>query len=106
VGIPLAQQWADEQEQWQRMMLSYADAAVRDESFLVHLGNAMRGSLLAGKPYPGTTSEPPPAKNATMANDEVVFALRRLEGRLGELVSAVDALTRRMDSLSPPPVTP
>ena len=69
-------------------MLSYADASAQDEQFLTHIGNAMRGSLLAGKPYPGSTTDPKKdrAGNATMSNDEVVFALRRLEGQVSDLI--------------------
>jgi len=91
----LTQQWEAEQQNWQQMMLSFADAAARDETFLMHLGNAMHGSLLAGKPYPGSTIEPPQPVNATMSNDEVVFALRRLEGQIAALTAAVDALNGR-----------
>ena len=32
--------------------MAYLDSMVKNDDFLVHLGNAMRGSLLAGKPYP------------------------------------------------------
>jgi hypothetical protein len=92
--LPFAQQWEREQQNWQRLLLAYADSTARDENFLIHLGNAMRGSLLAGKPYPGTVPEDRPPVNASMTNDEVVFALRRLDGQVNELVAAVDALAR------------
>lgn len=95
----LTQQWETEQQDWQQLLLSYTDAAAADEQFLTHIGNAMRGSLLAGKPYPGSSFEPykPDPVNATMSNDEVVFALRRLEGQVGALTAALDALSMRLD---------
>ena len=99
----LSQQWESEQQNWQQLMLSYTDAAASDEQFLIHIGNAMRGSLLAGKPYPGTTFEqtrPEPA-NTGMTNDEVVFALRRLEGQVSALAEALDAVTRRLGDATP-----
>ena len=55
----LTQQWETEQQNWQQLLQTYADAAAQDEKFLIHVGNAMRGSLLAGKPYPGTVSNRP-----------------------------------------------
>jgi len=95
----LTQQWETEQQNWQQLLLSYTDAAAADEQFLTHIGNAMRGSLLAGKPYPGSSFEPnkPDPVNATMSNDEVVFALRRLEGQVAALTAALDALSMRLD---------
>jgi len=89
----LHERWQSEQRNWQRLVMEYVDKASTDEKFLVNLGNAMRGSLLANKPYPGT-AEPAsePAERAEL--DEVVFGLRRVEGRLLELTLAIDALTR------------
>jgi hypothetical protein len=98
--VPLAQQWEIEQQNWQRLLLAYADSTARDENFLIHLGNAMRGSLLAGKPYPGTVPEARPRPDATMANDEVVFALRRLDGQVNELIATVDGLARIVAGLA------
>ena len=90
---PPAQQWAAEQQNWQQLLLSYADASAQDEQFLTHIGNAMRGSLLAGKPYPGTTNDSDKdQRDAAMSNDEVVFALRRLEGQVSDLIRTVDML--------------
>lgn len=94
--VSLTEQWQTEQQSWQRLLQTYADSAAQDENFLMHIGNAMRGSLLAGKPYPGTVYEPPERTNATMTSDEVVFAVRRLEGQVNALTAAIDALTRRM----------
>ena len=48
----LVERWLQDQQQWQRTLLAYLDSMVKNDDFLVHLGNAMRGSLLAGKPYP------------------------------------------------------
>ena len=53
------------QQQWQRTVLAYLDSMTKNDDFLVNLGNAMRGSLLAGKPYP--TSPPPAAAGAVPA---------------------------------------
>ena len=52
---PFVERWIEEQQEWQKTMLTYMDTMANNEDFLVHLGNAMRGSLLAGKPYPGTS---------------------------------------------------
>jgi hypothetical protein len=79
--------WTREQGEWQKLIFTMVDSAARDEQFLINLGNAMRGSLLTGKPYP--TSSPAPE---AAAHDEIVFALRRLEGQLNELVTAVETL--------------
>jgi hypothetical protein len=100
----LSQQWETEQQNWQQMLLSYADSASADEQFLVHIGNAMRGSLMAGRPYPGSTLDPPGQDkiNSTMANDEVVFALRRLEGQVGALTAALDDVARRLSGSTQP----
>ncbi len=88
-----SQRWAAEQQNWQQLLLSYADASAQDEQFLTHIGNAMRGSLLAGKPYPGTTNDSnKDQRDATMSNDEVVFALRRLEGQVSDLIRTFDVL--------------
>ena len=46
----LVERWLQEQQEWQRTLLTYVDSMARNEEFLVNLGNAMRGSLLAGKP--------------------------------------------------------
>ena len=99
-----AQRWEAEQQNWQQLLLSYADASAQDEQFLTHIGNAMRGSLLAGKPYPGSTNDPKKDRvDATMSNDEVVFALRRLEGQVSDLIRTVDVLISR-GAASPPEV--
>lgn len=91
---PLIERWLAEQQQWQKTFLTYMDSMVKNEDFLVHLGNAMRGSLLAGKPYP---TQPPPAASApeTPADDkldQVLFALRKLEGQVEDLRLTLDEL--------------
>ena len=97
-----SQRWAAEQQNWQQLLLSYADASAQDEQFLTHIGNAMRGSLLAGKPYPGSTTDQDKDRvDATMSNDEVVFALRRLEGQVSDLIRTVDVLISRGAARSP-----
>jgi hypothetical protein len=90
----LVEKWMDEQQQWQRTMLTYLDSLAKNEDFLVHLGNAMRGSLLAGKPYP----RPEPATNAapeTPADDRIdriLHALHQIEGQLTDLRFSIDEL--------------
>ena len=66
----------------------------KNDEFLVHLGNAMRGSLLAGKPYP-TAPTPGAASPETAADDrldQVLFALHQLEGQVQDLRMTVDEL--------------
>jgi len=76
------------------MAMEYFDSMVKNDEFLVHLGNAMRGSCLAGKPYPGT--EPPEQEDAvTTADDridEVLHALHKLQGDVSDLKMAVEDL--------------
>lgn len=91
---PLVERWLAEQQQWQRTFLQYLDSMVKSEDFLVHLGNAMRGSLLAGKAYP---TPPPPgaSKPETPADDkldQILFALRQLEGQVQDLKLSIDEL--------------
>ena len=91
---PLLDRWLAEQQQWQRTLLTYMDSMVKNEDFLVHLGNAMRGSLLAGRPYP----TPPSGAAAAPENpaddklDQVLFALRQLEGQVQDLRMTLDEL--------------
>jgi hypothetical protein len=92
---PLIERWLAEQQQWQRTFTTFMDSMVKNEDFLVHLGNAMRGSLLAGKPYP---TPPPPAATAPETPgedklDQILFALRRLEGQVHDLRLTLDELT-------------
>lgn len=91
---PLIERWLAEQQQWQRTFMTYMDSMVKNEDFLVHLGNAMRGSLLAGKPYP---TPPPPSASVPETPsddklDQILFALRRLEGQVNDLRLTLDEL--------------
>jgi hypothetical protein len=91
---PLLERWLAEQQQWQRTFMTYMDSMVKNEDFLVHLGNAMRGSLLAGKPYP--TPPPPSAASPESPSedklDQILFALRQLEGQVQDLRLTLDEL--------------
>jgi hypothetical protein len=90
----LVERWLAEQQQWQRTLLTYLDSLTKNDAFLVHLGNAMRGSLLAGKPYP-TAPTPGAAAPQTPADDrldQMLFALRRLEGEVQDLRMTVEEL--------------
>ncbi len=89
----LAERWLEEQQAWQQSMRAYANAMVTDEQFLMHLGNAMRGSLLAGAPYPQHSpfvAAAEPAAAETLA--EILFTLKRVDGRLRDLEAALSAL--------------
>jgi hypothetical protein len=85
----IVERWLEDQQQWQRTVLAYLDAMTKNDDFLVHLGNAMRGSLLAGKPYPTAPSpageNPAPAEAPDDRIDKVLFALRQLEGQLADV---------------------
>jgi hypothetical protein len=102
---PFVERWLEEQKEWQKTMLTYVDTMANNEDFLVHLGNAMRGSLLAGKPYPGTVpgtasgsaagAESDSAdKNAAADDrlDRILFTLHELQGQLNDLQLTVDQL--------------
>jgi hypothetical protein len=93
----LVERWLAEQQQWQRTLFTYLDSMVKNDEFLTHLGNAMRGSLLAGKAYP--TPPPPsaaqPESPADDKLDRILFALRQLEGQVQDLKLSVEALQRR-----------
>ena len=99
---PFVERWLDDQKEWQKTMLTYMDSMANNEDFLVHLGNAMRGSLLAGKPYPGTAApaaeqaEAETAEEAAPAADErldrILFAIHELQGQLNDLQLTVDEL--------------
>jgi hypothetical protein len=96
----IVERWLEDQQQWQRTVLAYLDAMTKNDDFLVHLGNAMRGSLLAGKPYP---SAPPPAAAAAAPApdaeapaddrlDKVLFALHQLQGQVADLQMTLDEI--------------
>jgi hypothetical protein len=106
--LPLIERWLAEQQQWQRTLTHYMDSMVKNEDFLVHLGNAMRGSLLAGKAYP---TQPPPAATAPETPsedklDQILFALRQLEGQVHDLRLTLDELKaekKRVGKKASPP---
>jgi hypothetical protein len=86
--------WLQEQLQWQRTMLTYLDSLAKNDEFVVHLGNAMRGSLLAGKPYPtptapGAQSEESPADDRL---DRILFALHQLQGQVQDLAMSLEEI--------------
>ena len=98
----VVERWIAEQQEWQKTALAYMDSMVGNEDFLVNLGNAMRGSLLAGKPYPSAPapgdSEPQSATDDR--SDAILHALHRLQGDLNDLRAAVDGLNERLDSIA------
>jgi hypothetical protein len=89
---PLIERWLAEQQQWQRTFMTYLDSMVKNDEFLVHLGNAMRGSLLAGKAYatPPTPAAAAPETPADDKLDQILFALRQLEGQVQDLRMTLD----------------
>jgi len=104
----LVEKWIKDQQDWQRTWTEYFDSMVKNDEFLVHLGNAMRGSLLAGKAYPGTGE--PPAEEAeqpasTPADDRldtILHALHRLQGEVADLRMTVEDLARQRPASTPP----
>lgn len=104
----LIERWLAEQQQWQRTFLTYMDSMVKSDDFIVHLGNALRGSLLAGKAYP---TQPPPSASAPETPsddrlDQILFALRRLEGEVHDLKLTLDELKgerKRVPKKTQPP---
>ena len=86
----LVERWLQDQQQWQRTVFAYLDSMTKNDDFLVHLGNAMRGSLLAGKPYPDRAAtgrgrrdracRRRRRKRADERLDKVLFALHQLQG--------------------------
>jgi hypothetical protein len=108
--VPLIERWLAEQQQWQRTFTTYLDSMAKNEDFLVNLGNAMRGSLLAGKPYP---TQPPPTAAAPETPsedklDQILFALRQLEGQVHDLRLTLDELKaeKKRGTKKPPPPRP
>jgi hypothetical protein len=110
----IVDRWLQDQQQWQRTLLSYFDSMVKNEEFLVHLGNAMRGSLLAGKPYPGAAPATPTAAASGVDEklDQMFFALRQLQGQVQDLLMAFEEIRGRgapaeqPAAAAPPAATP
>ena len=92
----LVERWIEDQREWQKTAMAYLDSMVKNDDFLVHLGNAMRGSLLAGKPYPTASAAPaaPAAQDAPPDDrlDRVLFALHEMQGQLNDLRLTLDEL--------------
>jgi hypothetical protein len=91
----LVERWLQDQQQWQRTLFTYLDSMMKNDEFLMHMGNAMRGSLLAGKPYP--TAPPPSAASADDAAtsdrmDKVLFALHQLQGQMQDVLMTLDEI--------------
>jgi hypothetical protein len=107
----LVDRWIEDQRQWQKTAMAYLDSMVKNDDFLVHLGNAMRGSLLAGKPYPSAPAASAPAAAAQEAPaddrlDRVLFALHEMQGQLNDLRLTLDELRNgRKGSPSTMPAT-
>ena len=101
----LVERWLQDQQQWQRTLFTYLDSMMKSDEFLVHMGNAMRGSLLAGKPYPSASaaSTAPAAEDAATADrlDKVLFALNQLQGQMADVLMTLDELR----GVRPSPVT-
>jgi hypothetical protein len=89
----LVERWIEDQREWQKTAMAYLDSMVKNDEFLVHLGNAMRGSLLAGKPYPAAPAAQP-AQDAPADDrlDRVLFALHEMQGQLNDLRLTLDEL--------------
>jgi hypothetical protein len=95
----LAERWFEDQQQWQRTLMTYLDSMMRNDDFLVHLGNAMRGSLLAGKPYP-TAENPGAAAEEAPSDDRLdraLFAINQLQGQLQDVVMTLEEIRGRLD---------
>jgi len=104
---PLVERWLQDQQQWQRTLLAYLDSMVKNEDFLVHIGNAVRGSLLAGKPYP---TAPPPGAPVTEAPadarlDQLLFELHQIQGQLKDLGMTLDEIRNGKVSPAAPPAS-
>jgi hypothetical protein len=92
----LVERWIEDQREWQKTAMAYLDSMVKNDDFLVHLGNAMRGSLLAGKPYPTATAAPAPVPAPEAPADDrldrVLFALHEMQGQLSDLRLTLEEL--------------
>ena len=92
----LVERWLQDQQQWQRTLFAYLDSMMKNDEFLMHMGNAMRGSLLAGKPYPSAApaSAAPTTEDVANADrlDKVLFALNQLQGQMQDVLMTLDEL--------------
>jgi hypothetical protein len=99
----LVERWLQDQQQWQRTLFTYLDSLMKNDEFLAHLGNAMRGSLLAGKPYPTAAPPPAPAEDPATVDrlDKVLFALHQLQGQVKDVQMTLDELRGLRAAASP-----
>jgi hypothetical protein len=90
----LVERWLQDQQNWQRTLFTYLDSMMKNDEFLMHMGNAMRGSLLAGKPYPTAAPSPTPPEDRVTADrlDKVLFALRQLQGQVNDVLMTLDEM--------------
>lgn len=90
----LVERWLQDQQQWQRTLFTYLDSMMKNDEFLMHMGNAMRGSLLAGKPYPTAAPPPTTAHDSATADrlDKVLFALHELQGHVKDILMTLDEM--------------
>jgi len=101
----LVERWIEDQREWQKTAMAYLDSMVKNDDFLVHLGNAMRGSLLAGKSYPGvaapaaTQDAPAPADDRL---DHLLFAIHQLQGQVQDLTMTLDEVRKDLRALITP----
>ena len=105
----LVDKWIKEQQEWQKTATAYFDSLVKNDDFLVHLGNAMRGSLLAGKPYPGSQAQEPERAESPIPDDridEILHTLHRLQGEIADLRMTVAELAARMTAAGTKPTPP
>ena len=103
----LVDKWIKEQQEWQKTATAYFDSLVKNDDFLVNLGNAMRGSLLAGKPYPGSQPQEPATTTESPIPDdridEILHALHRIQGEIADLRMTVAELAARMPAAGTKP---
>jgi hypothetical protein len=108
----LVDKWIKEQQEWQKTATAYFDSLVKNDDFLVNLGNAMRGSLLAGKPYPGSQPQEPGTATAAESPipddriDQILHALHRIQGEIADLRMTVAELAARLPAAATKPIPP
>jgi hypothetical protein len=110
----LVDRWIKEQQEWQKTATAYFDSLVKNDDFLVNLGNAMRGSLLAGKPYPGSQAPAAGTGSGTATDspipddriDEILHTLHRLQGEIADLRITVAELAARLPAAGAKPAPP
>jgi hypothetical protein len=104
----LVERWLQEQQEWQRTLRTYVDSMAKNDEFLVNLGNAMRGSLLAGKAYP-TAGTATPSQSPSQTDerlDRVLFALNTLQGQLQDLFMSIEDIRKAVEAATSPASAP